>query len=95
MPCEQWSRCVVNYQRAVQTYGEAVFSLSYGTGAELNHSWQLAERARKNSEAARTAILDHEHDHACTLAQPYSGDGQMPGVAAEELVLGDQGQSGG
>lgn len=95
MPCSEWSRCVKNYQTAVQTYGEAVFSLSYGTGADFNRSWQLAERARKNSDFARAALLDHEHGHDCMLAQVSPGDSEIPGVSTEDLILGDQGQSGG
>ena len=95
MPCREWSRCLENYQSAVQTYGEAVFGLSDGDGPEFSRSWQLAERARKNSDAARAALLDHEHDHGCMLVPVPSGDTQIPGLSTEELILGDQGQSGG
>ena len=91
MPCDEWAKYVRNYQKAVQAYGDAVFELSSGPGAEFNRSWQLAERARKNTDAARAALLDHEHehDHACTVATASSGP------SSEDLTLGDQGQSGG
>jgi hypothetical protein len=91
MPCDEWTQYVRNYQRAVEAYGEAVFKLSSGPGEEFNRSWQSAERARKNTDAARAALLDHEHehDHACTLAAASSGP------SSEDLILGDQGQSGG
>jgi len=91
MPCEEWSKCVGNYRRAVQAYAEAVSDLGFGPGAEFNRSWQLAERFRMNSDAARAALLDHEHehDHACTQPQSSSG------LSTEDLILGDQGQSGG
>jgi len=82
MPCEQWHKFLERYRRPVRTYSQAVDSLS---GSDFNLGWQSAEAALKNAGAARALLLDHEHNHACAI-----GEWEM-----EELVLGDQGQSGG
>jgi hypothetical protein len=82
MPCEQWYKLLERYRRSVKMYNTAVDSLS---GSDFNRGWHSAEAALKNSGAARAVLLDHEHDHACAV-----GDWET-----EELVLGDQGQSGG
>jgi hypothetical protein len=82
MPCEEWFELLERYRCAVRMYGEAVDCLG---GSDFNTAWQSAETALKNCGAARAVLLDHEHDHTCAV-----GDWEM-----EELVLGDQGQSGG
>ena len=82
MPCEQWYKLLERYRRAAKTYSQAVDALS---GSDFNQGWQSAEAALKNSGAARSSLLDHEHNHACAV-----GDWET-----EEVVLGDQGQSGG
>lgn len=82
MPCEQWYRLLERYRRAAKRYSIAVECLS---GSDFNPGWQSAEAALKNCGAARATLLDHEHNHDCAV-----GDWEM-----EELVLGDQGQSGG
>jgi hypothetical protein len=92
MPCDEWSNRVEKYRNAVRAYYEAVFGLSCVPGSEFNQAWQLADRARKNSDSARAALLAHEHDHACLLPV---GAGNMGGLATEDFILGDQGQSGG
>jgi hypothetical protein len=92
MPCDEWSNRVEKYRNAVRAYYEAVFGLSCVPGSEFNLAWQLADRARKNSDCARAALLAHEHDHACLLPV---GVGQIPVLATEDFILGDQGQSGG
>ena len=92
MPCDEWSNRVEKYRNAVRAYNEAVFGLTCVPGPEFNLAWQLADRARKNCDNARTALLAHEHDHACLLPV---GAGQIPVMATEDYILGDQGQSGG
>ncbi len=82
MPCEQWYRLLERYRRAAKLYSTAVERLK---GADFNQGWGSAEAALKNCGSARAVLLDHEHDHACA-----SGDWET-----EDLVLGDQGQSGG
>jgi hypothetical protein len=82
MPCEQWHRLLERYRRAVKIYGKVVDSLS---GSDFNAAWQSSEAALKNCGVARAILLDHEHNHFCA-----AGDWET-----EELVLGDQGQSGG
>ena len=81
MPCEEWYELVDCYRSAAKVYSKAIDGLS---SADFNAGWQSAEEALKNCRVARAALLDHEHDHACTVG---GGD--------SELVLGDQGQSGG
>jgi hypothetical protein len=93
MPCDEWSNRVERYRNAVRAYYEAVFGLSCVPGSEFNLAWQLADRARKSCDGARAALLAHEHDHACLL--PVAAGHQIPGMATEDFILGDQGQSGG
>jgi hypothetical protein len=82
MPCDQWYSLLERYRGAAQVYGKAVDRLA---NPDFDKAWHLAEAALKNCRAARAVLMDHEHDHACV-----SGDWD-----AAELVLGDQGQSGG
>jgi hypothetical protein len=89
MPCDEWSSRVESYKHALQAYFEAVLD---APGLEFNHLWQLAERARKSTDNARAALLAHEYQHACMLP---AGVAQIPGLATEDFILGDQGQSGG
>ena len=82
MPCEEWYRLLERYRHAVKMYSKAVDGLR---GADFPEGWQSGEAGLKNCRAARASLLDHEHVHACT----------GPVWETEELVLGDQGQSGG
>jgi hypothetical protein len=91
MPCDEWSSRVENYKRALGAYFEAVIGLGDAPGLEFNQLWQLAERARKLTDNARAALLVHEHQHACVL----TAGAQISGLATEDFILGDQGQSGG
>jgi hypothetical protein len=91
MPCDEWSSRVENYKYAIQAYFEAVLGLGDAPGLEFNQLWQLAERARKLTDNARAALLVHEHQHACVL----TAGAQIAGLATEDFILGDQGQSGG
>jgi len=92
MPCDEWSSRVEGYKHALQAYFEAVLGLGNAPGLEFNRLWQLAERARKSTDNARAALLAHEYKHACMLPV---GVPQIPGLATEDFILGDQGQSGG
>jgi len=58
-------------------------------------SWQLAERARKEADASRARLLHHEHDHGCQTGDVNPQAVAGPFQESEELILGDQGQSGG
>jgi hypothetical protein len=82
MPCEQWHELLERYRRAVEMYSRAVDGLD---GPDFNAAWQSAEAALKNCRATRAILLDHEHNHPCAVGDWETGD----------LVLGDQGQSGG
>jgi hypothetical protein len=95
MPCNQWYRLVQLYQDAVHAYSDAANALSALPEATFNETWQRAERARTNSENRRADVLHHEHEHACLDGEPSNGHGRMAGISTEQLVLGDQGQSGG
>jgi hypothetical protein len=96
MSCDEWSKSVAKYRRTVQAYNAAVFDLGWVPGSEFDQSWQRAERARKDVDGARAELLEHEDDHARVMVQSYYiGDCRIPGIATEDLVLGDQGQGGG
>ena len=90
MPCDEWSNRVEKYRNAVRAYYEAVFGLSCVPGSEFNQAWQLADRARKNSDSARAALLAHEHDvtsveGAIKLSESVTRMSQI----AEIFVTGD------
>jgi hypothetical protein len=85
MPCERWYELLERYRRAAKMYSTTVECLS---GSDFNGGWQSAEAALKNCGTARDNLLDHEHNHACAVGDWETED-------TEEMVLGDQGQSGG
>jgi len=94
MPCNQWYRLVESYQDAVLSYSDAASALSVKQGPTFNETWQRAEEARIESENCRAHLLHHEHQHAC-LDSDSNCHRQLAGISSENLVLGDQGQSGG
>jgi hypothetical protein len=94
MPCNQWYRLVESYQDAIHSYSDAAKTLSALAGPAFNETWQRAEQARTESENCRADVLDHEHQHEC-LDSDSNGHRQLAGISSENLVLGDQGQSGG
>lgn len=94
MACEEWRKFVADYRKAVRAYGDAVSMLD-DEGADFNYAWQQAERARKRSDGARAALLNHEHDHACLLVPQVVGAYAATDLTTDDLILGDQGQSGG
>ena len=95
MACEEWRRFVEDYRRAVRLYDETVSALDDAGGGDFNYAWQRAEKARKRSDAARTALLNHEHEHACMPVPQPVGAYPALDLATDDLILGDQGQSGG
>ena len=82
MPCGEWYELLERYRSATKIYSKAADRLG---GSDFHAAWQSTEAALKTCRTARATLLDHEHDHACTFDE----------WQAEELVLGDQGQSGG
>lgn len=82
MPCGEWYELLERYRRATKAYSRAAEHLG---GSDFHAAWHSAEVALKDCRTARSTLLDHEHDHSCTIGE----------WEAEELVLGDQGQSGG
>jgi len=95
MPCDECCKCVERYRRAVQAYDTAVFALGCVPGSEFDRSWPRAENARKNTDAARSDLVAHEHGHGCPRPQDCTDDSPILGIATEDMVLGDQGQGGG
>lgn len=95
MPCDDWSALLERYRRAVLAYSQAVTSLPLTPGYHFDKLWQRAEKERAEAGISRAALLNHEHEHAClghSLASRATAAGTQD---TEELVLGDQGQSGG
>lgn len=95
MPCDDWCRLLECYCSAVNRYDEAVKHLTRVSGVAFNSAWQQAEQARKHSGDCRAELLHHEHDHACSIGIGQAMVNSQTAVNTEELVLGDQGQSGG
>ena len=95
MPCEEWCRLVARYRSAVSAYHQAVNDLGGLPGPVFNEGWSRAERARATCDEHRADILQHEHDHACLEVGQHHGNPPMSAITTENMVLGDQGQSGG
>ena len=100
MPCQQWFDLVEKYRSAVHFYGTAVDEFRACPEPEFEGAWQRAEVARKNVDHARAALLVHERHHTCRAARAAAlraaANGRwIPEVVTEDLILGDQGQSGG
>ena len=95
MPCDEWRRHLERYRGAVQAYDEALCALSFVTDPVFDESWKRAESYRKNSESLHAALLRHAHDHGCVSPSIPSGGNQISGASSDDLILGDQGQSGG
>jgi hypothetical protein len=95
MTCVEWLRAVERYRTAAVAYSQAVSELGGVPEFESNpefefkQAWQRAEQARQKTDAARAALLSHQRVHACLLY------GSQATEMEEELVFGDQGQSGG
>ncbi len=89
----EWSNLVKRYQAAVSVLHEAVDRLTT-PGTSFPQAWESAEKARAEVGRAHNAILDYERRHFATAA---AGGRHEPVTfyETEDLVLGDQGQSGG
>jgi len=94
MPCDDWSALLERYRQAVLAYSQAVSTLGFCPGPHFDKSWQLAEKERAEVGLSRAALLTHEHEHAC-LRHAAARAAAVGSQNTEELVLGDQGQSGG
>ena len=66
MPCAEWRGLVELYRLAAKAFHDALETLPFSPGTEFNQVWLRAERARKNLDEARSALLRHEHGHDCT-----------------------------
>ena len=95
MPCAEWCQLVERYRSAVDTYNEAVMALGGVSGTAFNEKWSRTEQARTQCDRCRTDLLHHEHVHACLVVGQPNGKKQVSGINTENMVLGDQGQSGG
>ena len=90
---DEWCNLVKRYQAATYAFYEAVDRLT-APGTSFQHAWGNAEQARIEVERAHAAILNHERQSVSAVAV----GGKHHAIAfyeTEELVLGDQGQSGG
>ena len=72
MPCAEWRGFVEMYRLAAKAFNDALEVLPSSPGSEFNQVWQRAERARKNLDEARSALLRHEHGHDCTARSEAS-----------------------
>ena len=95
MACEAWCRLVARYRSAVNAYNQAANDLNLLPGPDFSEAWYRAERARAFAIDTRSDLLLHEHDHDCFQVGQHNGNRRMSGIETENMVLGDQGQSGG
>ena len=97
MACKKWQNFLEDYQLATRRYDLAVGALNSGSNPEFNQAWENAERARQDCNRSRAALLHHEHEHACVkgIEDRLAMSASTQGLDTDELVLGDQGQSGG
>ena len=65
-PCAEWCGFVELYRLAAKSFSDAVEALPYSPGSEFDQAWQRAERARKNLDEARSALMRHEYTHDCS-----------------------------
>ena len=94
MPCHEWFDLVETYRAAVHVYGDAVDRFRVESNSDLEGSWRRAEHARRGADRARGALLLHERTHTCFAARAAAARG-ISDAGTEEMILGDQGQSGG
>jgi hypothetical protein len=95
MPCDEWCRLVECYRTAVNAYNQAVNALGMLPGPAFNETWSRAEGARALCNRYRADLWHHEHHHACFEVGQPEGKQQISRIETENMVLGDQGQSGG
>lgn len=92
MPCTEWTRLARRYRDSTRAYADAVEEYHRNLHGRFRRTWEHAETARIQADRSRSELLHHEHEHEC-LKHPYAE--HILDDAVEELVLGDQGQSGG
>ena len=68
MCCKEWKSILERYQRSVQAYSDAVRRLNKLSCVDLGSAWMQAETARKNCEAYRSELFEHEHEHCCRVS---------------------------
>jgi hypothetical protein len=72
--CPEWRVFVEQYTQAALNLSEAVQALPVEPGLEFNRAWERVERALKDCDGARSALLRHEHRHDCASQhQPRVG----------------------
>jgi hypothetical protein len=76
----------------VHHYGDAVDRLD--SSSNFADGWRDVESSRAEADGARFALLKHQRLHGCVTAQASSLHLEIVDFG-EDLVLGDQGQSGG
>jgi hypothetical protein len=95
MPCSEWENLLEAYRIATRVYDHAVAALTSRTGAEFNQAWAQSETARKNCGHTRAELLHHEHQHKCIPRPEAALRASTHELNTDDLILGDQGQSGG
>jgi len=94
MPCQDWFDLVEQYRKAVHSYGDAVDRFRSESRVDLEGAWRRAEHARHLADRVRGALLTHEKTHTCFAARAAAARTSYD-AGTEDLILGDQGQSGG
>jgi len=66
----------------------------------FEEAWNRLEAAREETEKSRSALLEHALGHPCVpivrdLTERPQSERPAPELQSQNLVLGDQGQSGG
>jgi hypothetical protein len=74
------------YRLAVHAFTQAVDCLNDDLSGEFHARWERAEAARQRVDSVCAELLLHDHE---------PNRGPRTDQRTEELVLGDQGQSGG
>ena len=94
---DEWCNLLKRYQAAAAGFHEAADRLT-APGVSFQHSWESAEKARLEVGRAHAAVLNHERrQFAAAAGRTRHAISFYPAddLALEDLVLGDQGQSGG
>ena len=91
---DEWCNLIQRYRSSVWAFNQAVDRLDSIPGLSFQRSWESAEDARKEVESARDAILQYDLRGSSTEAI-RAKRAAADSYTSEELVLGDQGQSGG
>ena len=95
MPCNIWFDLAKKHRLAVHSYGDAIDNLNGSSIRGFAEAWRRIDAARDLSEDTRAALLEHQSEHDCILPEPKVVGRVSADLHAGNLVLGDQGQSGG